>query len=80
MVEEAHTAVTDVLRSHRSQLNSLAHALLLAETLDAAAAYAAAGVKMPPPQPSPEAEAEPERKSEPNGKPEAAPAADVGAR
>ena len=70
MVEEAHTAVTDVLRSHRSQLNSLAHALLLAETLDAAAAYAAAGVKMPPPQPSPEAEAEPEPKSEAAQRPE----------
>jgi len=47
MVEEAHTAVTDLLRSHRGQLDSLAHALLLAETLDSAAAYAAAGVPMP---------------------------------
>ena len=78
MVEEAHTAVTDVLRSHRSQLNSLAHALLLAETLDAAAAYAAAGVKMPPPQS--EIEPEPEPKPEADGKPEPEPAGDVGAR
>jgi cell division protease FtsH len=78
MVEEAHTAVTDVLRSHRSQLNSLAHALLLAETLDAAAAYAAAGVKMPPRQS--EIEPEPEPKPEADGKPEPEPAGDVGAR
>ncbi len=48
MVEEAHAAVTDLLLSHRSQLDSLAHALLLAETLDSGAAYAAAGVPMPP--------------------------------
>ena len=47
MVEEAHAAVTDVLRTHRSQLDSLAQALLVAETLDAGAAYAAAGVTMP---------------------------------
>ncbi len=84
MVEESHAAVTELLRTHRGQLDSLAHALLLAETLDAAAAYAAAGVKLPPPQPSPEAEAEPEPKPEGDGKPEtkpeAEPAADVGAR
>jgi|HubBroStandDraft_6_1064221.scaffolds.fasta_scaffold02180_12 cell division protease FtsH len=48
MVEESHAAVTDLLRTHRGQLDSLAHALLLAETLDSAAAYAAAGVPMPP--------------------------------
>jgi cell division protease FtsH len=48
MVEESHAAVTDLLRTHRDQLDSLAHALLLAETLDSAAAYAAAGVPMPP--------------------------------
>ena len=47
MVEESHAAVTDLLRTHRGQLDSLAHALLLAETLDSAAAYAAAGVPMP---------------------------------
>jgi cell division protease FtsH len=59
MVEEAHAEVTELLTSNRGQLDSLAHALLLAETLDAAAAYAAAGVKMPPaatPEPEPEPE------------------------
>ncbi|HTT30554.1 MAG TPA: ATP-dependent zinc metalloprotease FtsH [Solirubrobacteraceae bacterium] len=47
MVEEAHAAVTDLLRTHRGQLDSLTKALLMAETLDAGAAYAAAGVPMP---------------------------------
>jgi cell division protease FtsH len=57
MVEEAHDEVTKLLSSHRGQLDSLAHALLLAETLDSAAAYAAAGVKLPaPPEPEPEPE------------------------
>jgi cell division protease FtsH len=61
MVEEAHAAVTELLTSHRGQLDSLSHALLLAETLDAAAAYAAAGVKMPAPNaPEPELEPAPE--------------------
>ena len=60
MVDEAHAAVTKLLTSHRGQLDSLAHALLLAETLDAAAAYAAAGVKLPSPiEPEPEPEPEP---------------------
>ncbi len=63
MVEQAHTEVTALLSSHRRQLNSLAHALLVAETLDGAAAYAAAGVKMPAPQP--EIQPEPEPKPEP---------------
>jgi cell division protease FtsH len=59
MVEQAHAEVTALLSSHRRQLNSLAHALLVAETLDAAPAYAAAGVKMPaPPEPEPEPEPE----------------------
>ena len=57
MVEESHAAVTDLLRTHRGQLDSLAHALLLAETLDSAAAYAAAGVPMPPAAVEEEAEA-----------------------
>ena len=59
LVEEAHAEVTELLTSHRGQLDSLAHALLVAETLDGAAAYAAAGVKMPPPEPEPEPEPEP---------------------
>ena len=59
-VEEAHAEVTKLLTTHRGQLDSLAHALLLAETLDAAAAYAAAGVKMPPPvEPEPEPDPKP---------------------
>ena len=46
MVDEAHAEVTQLLTDHRDQLDSLAHALLKAETLDAADAYAAAGVPM----------------------------------
>jgi cell division protease FtsH len=57
MVDEAHVEVTELLSTHRGQLDSLAQALLVAETLDAAPAYAAAGVKMPaPPVPEPEPE------------------------
>jgi cell division protease FtsH len=46
VVEEAHAEVTQVLTDHRDQLESLAQALLKAETLDAVDAYAAAGVPM----------------------------------
>jgi cell division protease FtsH len=46
MVEELHGEVTTLLTEHRAQLESLTRALLLAETLDAPAAYAAAGVPM----------------------------------
>jgi cell division protease FtsH len=46
VVEEAHAEVTQVLGEHRDQLESLAQALLKAETLDAIDAYAAAGVPM----------------------------------
>ena len=46
LVEEAHAEVTQVLGDHRDQLESLAQALLKAETLDAIDAYAAAGVPM----------------------------------
>ncbi len=57
MVDEAHVEVTNLLSTHRGQLDSLAQALLVAETLDAAPAYAAAGVKMPAaPVPEPEPE------------------------
>jgi cell division protease FtsH len=57
LVEHLHGEATDMLTTHRDQLESLARALLLAETLDAPAAYAAAGVAMPPtPQPEPEPE------------------------
>jgi cell division protease FtsH len=46
MIEDAHAHVTRLLTEHRPQLDGLAHALLSAETLDAADAYAAAGVPM----------------------------------
>jgi len=46
IVEDAHAETTQLLSDHRDQLDSLAHALLKAETLDAPDAYAAAGVRM----------------------------------
>jgi cell division protease FtsH len=46
LVDEAHGEVTQLLSEHREQLDSLSHALLAAETLDAPDAYAAAGVPM----------------------------------
>jgi cell division protease FtsH len=57
IVDEAHVAVTKLLTDHRKQLDSLAAALLAAETLDAPAAYAAARVKMRPVELQPEAAA-----------------------
>src|SRR5262249_17832039 len=42
LVDDAHRDVAALLTEHRSQLDSLAAALLKAETLDAPAAYAAA--------------------------------------
>jgi cell division protease FtsH len=51
LVETAHQEVTQLLEEHRAQLESLAQALLAAETLDAGDAYAAAG--MPAPQGEP---------------------------
>ncbi len=44
MIDAAHQEVTQLLTDHRDQLESLAQALLAAETLDALDAYAAAGV------------------------------------
>ncbi len=56
LVDEAHAEVTQLLTDHREQLESLAQALLEAETLDAFDAYAAARVAMRPaelqPQPA----------------------------
>src|SRR5579862_9225659 len=46
IVDSAHDEVTQLLSEHRDQLDSLAHALLEAETLDAPEAYAAAAVPM----------------------------------
>jgi cell division protease FtsH len=48
LVGQAHEAVTTLLGEHREQLESLARALLAAETLDAPEAYAAAGVPLRP--------------------------------
>jgi cell division protease FtsH len=44
VIDQAHAEATRLLTEHRSQLESLATALLKAETLDAPDAYAAAGV------------------------------------
>jgi cell division protease FtsH len=46
LVDDAHQRVTRLLEGHRDQLESLAQALLAAETLDAPDAYAAAGVAL----------------------------------
>jgi cell division protease FtsH len=46
IVDDAHEEVTQLLSEHRGQLDSLAHRLLDAETLDAPEAYAAAGIPM----------------------------------
>ncbi len=51
LVESAHQEVTRLLEEHRDQLESLAQALLQAETLDALDAYAAAGCPATTPQP-----------------------------
>jgi cell division protease FtsH len=48
LVEVAHEEVTRLLLDHREALESLARELLRAETLDADAAYAAAGVTSDP--------------------------------
>jgi cell division protease FtsH len=52
LVEGAHEEVTRLLAAHRDQLESLAQALLEAETLDALSAYSAAGVPAHEPEPS----------------------------
>jgi cell division protease FtsH len=44
IVETAHSEVSDLLRTHRPNLDALASALLERETLDEAGAYAAAGL------------------------------------
>jgi cell division protease FtsH len=46
LVDSAHEEVTSLLTEHREQLEGLAQALLKAETLDEADAYAAAGVPL----------------------------------
>lgn len=47
IVDEGHHAVTELLTSHRDQLETLARALLEAETLDTIDAYTAAGLPAP---------------------------------
>ncbi len=46
IVEDAHARATELLSSHRQQLDSLASALLKGETLSAPDAYAAASVPL----------------------------------
>jgi cell division protease FtsH len=46
ITDEAHAQAVSMLRDHRAQLDALAAALLHSETLDAAEAYAAAGIPM----------------------------------
>jgi cell division protease FtsH len=53
IVGEEHTITTALLNEHRGRLDSLAEALLKAETLDEVEAYAAAGVERVPTQPDP---------------------------
>ncbi len=51
LVEEAHKDAIELLNTHRDQLESLAQALLKAETLDMIDAYAAAGLTTEMPEP-----------------------------
>ena len=53
IVETAHREVTILLEEHRDQLDGLARALLDGETLDAPAAYEAAGLSVPQLEPAP---------------------------
>jgi cell division protease FtsH len=59
ITDQAHAQALAMLRDHRAQLDTLAAALLRSETLDAAEAYAAAGISMtgeaPPVQARPHA-------------------------
>jgi cell division protease FtsH len=59
LVEDAHAEVTKLLTENRDKLEDLTRALLAAETLDAAEAYAAAQVARPPREPAPEAPVKP---------------------
>ena len=61
LVGNARDAVTELLSNHRDQLDSLARALVKAETLDAASAHTAAGVPGGD-SPSEDTPAEPEQR------------------
>jgi cell division protease FtsH len=52
IVEEAQTETTELLKSHRPNLDALVEALLERETLDEADAYAAAGLSREPATPA----------------------------
>jgi cell division protease FtsH len=47
IIDDAHDDVTQLLADNRARLDALAEALMRAETLDEADAYAAAGVEVP---------------------------------
>jgi cell division protease FtsH len=64
IVDELHDEVTELLGEHRDQLDSLTHALLKAETLDAPDAYAAAGVQMRAAELEPQLEVKPEAETQ----------------
>ncbi len=55
VIEETHASVTELITDRRDALDSLAQALLTAETLDGPDAYAAAGVSTRSAGPMPEA-------------------------
>jgi cell division protease FtsH len=69
LVDTAHHEVTHLLEQHRDQLESLARALLKAETLDAPEAYAAAGVPYTEPAAEPAAAQAPTAAPEPAAAP-----------
>jgi cell division protease FtsH len=54
LVERLHAETIELLTTHRAQFEGLAEALLLAETLDAPAAYAAAHISARAKEPEPE--------------------------
>jgi cell division protease FtsH len=59
LIEDSYAEVTQLLSEHRDQLDTLSAALLDAETLDAADAYAAADAPMRPTEQRPVAQTQP---------------------
>jgi cell division protease FtsH len=70
IVDDLHAEVTELLRDHRDQLDSLTRALLKAETLDAPDAYAAADVPMRAAELQPDPEVQPEPGAQPEAEPQ----------